>query len=183
MAAFLRRKRAQEKTAELQEEFGAEYKRTLEQKETRSEAEDELVHRMERVETFDLRRLSPDENKQYAENWEHIQKDFVEEPGEAVEKADQLVRQVMTARGYPMADFEQRAADISVHYPKVVGHYRSAHSIIDKQRDSGASTEQLRQAMVHYKVLFEELLETREENAYKETEGRKERQTEQMRSD
>lgn len=160
LVAFVKRQSARSKSDKLRQEFGPEYDRVVTNAGERAEAEEELVRRLERVEKFELHALDHEEADYFVRKWDDLQKDFVEDPGSAVEAANQLISQVMSARGYPMAEFDQRAADISVHYPEVVGHFRSAHSILEKHRASGASTEQLRQAMVHHKIMFEELLIT-----------------------
>ncbi len=155
---ILRRRRS----GQLQESFGPEYERTLEEKGKRSEAERELEHRQERVSQLDIRPLPPGEGGRYAQEWTGVQKRFVDEPVEAVADADRLVTDLMQRRGYPMADFEQRAADLSVDHPQVVEHYRAGHALAARARNGGASTEDLRQAMVHYRTLFDDLLEERQ---------------------
>ena len=111
-----------------------------------------------RVEKFSLHPLSPIEREQYANEWAAVQRRFVDDPSMAVTQAEKLVTAVMTARGYPMGDFEQRAADISVHYPLVVQNYRSAREITLRHAQGQSSTEDLRQSMVYFRSLFDELL-------------------------
>jgi hypothetical protein len=153
------RKRRSER---LEKRFGPEYERTLAERGARRDAEAELVEREKRREKLEIRPLEPVARDRYADSWRSVQSRFVDEPGPAVREADALVTAVMHERGYPMDNFEQRAADISVDYPDVVENYRAARRIsLANERDE-ANTEDLRQAMVHYRALFEELLETRE---------------------
>jgi hypothetical protein len=147
------------RTDQLRRTFGPEYDRTLREQEGNARrAEATLVDREKRVESFPLRTLSPVDREGYAMEWATVQRRFVEDPSAAVGTADRLVTRVMMDRGYPMSDFEQRAADISVSYPAVVQNYRAAHDIVTRHSDGGVSTEELRRAMVHYRSLFNELL-------------------------
>jgi hypothetical protein len=148
------------RTEELRGRFGAEYDRAVESHADRSSAEAELKERQERVEHLSIRPLSAKERDQFAESWRATQAKFVDDPGGATKEADRLVREVMQARGYPVGDFEQRAADISVDHPQVVEHYRAAHKIALRNEEGQAETEELRQALVHYRALFDQLLET-----------------------
>jgi cytoskeletal protein RodZ len=145
---------------QLQERFGPEYDRTLERTSDRSKAEAELRERRERVDALDLRPLSQPDHDRFAAEWTKVQAEFVDTPTEAVADADRLIQQVMERRGYPVADFDRRSADLSVEHPRVVENYRSAHSIAVKEtREAGnGDTEALRKAMVHYRSLFDELL-------------------------
>jgi len=156
--AFLMRRR----TGRLRTRFGPEYDRTV-QRRGRRGAEAELDSRLERREQLDIRPLSAAAREHYRESWTRVQAEFVDDPAAAVDGADQLVRSTMSERGYPMDDFEQRAADISVDHPQVVERYRSAHGIAQKNEDGKATTEDLRQAMKHYGALFDELLEQAED--------------------
>jgi hypothetical protein len=151
---FLRRRHS----TELRESFGPEYDRTIERTGERKEAERELDHRRERVSQLEIRPLPPGEAERFSRDWQQVQNRFVDEPPGAVSEADRLVTELMQRRGYPMADFEQRAADLSVDHPEVVENYRSGHALAARVRDGGASTEDLRQAMVHYRTLFDDLL-------------------------
>ena len=151
------------RTARLQERFGPEYDRTVESRGGRREAEAELGSRVERREKLDIRPLSPDARARYEEAWREVQARFVDDPATAVGSADELVGSVMSDRGYPLDDFEQRAEDISVDHPQVVERYRSAHGIARKNAEGQATTEDLRQAIQHYRALFEELLEPPED--------------------
>jgi hypothetical protein len=147
------------KSAELRSSFGPEYQRTVEQAGSRRAAEAELTARRRRVASLSIRPLPTADRDRYAESWRQVQSRFVDEPSAAISEADGLIRSVMEARGYPMTDFDQRAADISVDHPRVVEHYRAAHAIATEQAGrTGQDTEALRQAMVHYRALFLELL-------------------------
>jgi FtsZ-interacting cell division protein ZipA len=148
------------RTKRLRSRFGPEYERTVRQIGDRRKAEEELEARKKRVAKLTLRPLSPDEHRRFARDWSAAQARFVDDPKGAVGDADRLVKEAMQARGYPTGDFEQRAADISVDHPRVVSNYRSAREIAARSAEGKASTEDLRQAVVYYRALFEELLET-----------------------
>ena len=143
----------------LQEVYGPEYDRTVEEREDRKAAESELLERQRRVEGFDIRPLDPAERTRFASRWSAVQSRFVDDPKAALGEADELVTEVMSERGYPMDDFDQRAADVSVDHPRVVEDYRAAHGISERVRSNDATTEDMRQALVHYRALFSELLE------------------------
>lgn len=151
----------QRRSRRLQDTFGPEYDRTVEEAGDRRAAETELQERTERRAGFDIVPLEPEARARYIEAWRNTQAQFVDEPVEATREADRLITSVMRDRGYPVDDFEQRAADISVDHPQVVDDYRAAHAIAAANDRSEASTEDLRQALVHYRSLFEELLEDR----------------------
>ena len=147
------------RTGRLHTQFGApEYARAVREDGNRRRAEAKLEERTERVESFHIRALAPGDHARFVESWRKAQTRFVDSPGEAVTEADQLLGDVMSARGYPVSDFEQRAADISVDHPLVMENYRAAHGIAVRQTPDRASTEELRQAMIHYRTLFEELV-------------------------
>jgi hypothetical protein len=150
----------QARTRALQRDFGPEYDRTMARVGDRGAAESDLRERRERVSALDVRPLSRSDHDRFATEWTKVQAAFVDAPAEAVSDADQLIQQVMTTRGYPVQDFDRRAADVSVEHPDVVENYRSAHSIALKEarEDTDANTEALRKAMVYYRSLFEELL-------------------------
>jgi hypothetical protein len=152
------RKRAQSR--HLQERFGPEYGRVVSSAGDRGKAEAELAAREQRVDRLQLVTLPAAEAAQYGRQWEALQSEFVDNPVGVVGEADRLVRELMLKRGYPMGDFESRAADISVHHPAVVENYRAAQVIAVRSHGGQASTEDLRKAVVHYRVLFEDLLET-----------------------
>src|SRR5689334_5765600 len=150
----------QRRSQQLQQGFGAEYDRAVEERGgDRRAAEAELQERRQRREKFEVRELEPAARDRYAERWRAAQRRFVDEPGPAVGEADALVMEVMRDRGYPVADeFEQRAADVSVDHPQVVDNYRAAHAISARATAGEATTEDLRQAMVHFRALFVDLL-------------------------
>jgi hypothetical protein len=148
--------------AHLRQQFGPEYDHAVESYGERHEAEQALTARAERVAGFHIRPLSPEQSTRYADAWHTVQTRFVDDPELAIRDADRLCGDVMEARGYPVADFEQRAADVSVDHPRVVDNYRAAHAIAVTAERGDANTEQLRQAMVHYRTLFEDLIETRQ---------------------
>jgi hypothetical protein len=157
---FLRERRKMQ-SRHLQERFGPEYGRTVKTIGDREKAEAELAAREKRVERLRLVALPAAEAARFAQDWEALQARFVDDPAGVVSDADRLVRELMLKRGYPMGDFERRAADISVHHPAVVEHYRAAQTIAARNLRGEASTEELRKAVVHYRALFEDLLETR----------------------
>ena len=156
LAAVLisRRRRSQR----LKAHFGREYDRAVEEKGSRAKAEADLADREKRVEKLDIRPLDSAERRKLLEDWTQVQARFVDDPRRAVAFADALVGDVMKARGYPVNDFEQRAGDISVDHPIVVEHYRAAHEIAVRDHAGKASTEDLRQAMIHYRALFDNLV-------------------------
>lgn len=160
VAIFLiARERRKAQSRHLQERFGPEYNRVLSTAGDRGKAEAELTARERRVERLQLIALPPAEATRYAREWETLQSRFVDNPNGVVAEANRLVRELMLKRGYPMGDFESRAADISVHHPAVVENYRAAHDIAARDQRGQASTEDLRKAVVHYRALFESLLE------------------------
>jgi hypothetical protein len=146
------------RTARLRQQFGPEYGRTLESAQSKRDAEAELQAREERRSKLEIRPLSQTARARYMENWQAIQAQFVDAPVAAVESADGLIQSLMAERGYPMEDFEQRAADISVDHPEVVENYREGHRLAQDTAGAGR-TESLRNAMRHYRTLFEQLLE------------------------
>lgn len=144
----------------LESKYGPEYRRLVEGTNAR-EAAREFSRREKRLELLNIRPLTDPERNGFAADWQRTQTRFVDDPPGAVTEADRLVGALMTARGYPVADFDQRAADISVDHPLVVEHYRAAHDFAIRQNEGRATTEDLRQALVHYRALFSELLEER----------------------
>jgi FtsZ-interacting cell division protein ZipA len=150
------RKRRSQK---LRQRFGPEYDRVLRQEGDARKAEGVLEFRQHRREKFKIRELSETDKSSFGVRWNEVQARFVDDPRGAVTVADSLVTDVMQARGYPIGEFEQRAADLSVDYPVIVDNYRAAHEIALRHSSGAASTEDLRQAMVHYRLLFQELLE------------------------
>jgi hypothetical protein len=153
---FARRSRSER----LHDQLGPEYDRTVQAMGGDKKAQTELEERRKRVEALDIRPLSASERERYLADWAAVQSKFVDEPGQAIGDADSLIMQVMRTRAYPVSDFEQRAADISVTYPALVSNYRAAREIAVKNEQHQADTEELRQAMIHYRSLFEELLGT-----------------------
>ena len=149
----------------LQDRFGPEYARTVEQSGSRASAEHDLLAREKRVGQLNIVELSSVEAERFSQAWTALQLHFVDNPAGVVLQADQLVRELMLARGYPMGDFELRVADISVDHPTVVANYRAAQPIAVRASRGEADTEALRTAVVHYRALFDELLEVRQANA------------------
>jgi hypothetical protein len=143
----------------LRRQFGPEYERTVREKGDVRTAEAMLQARSTRVERLHIRTLTADDAKRFSDEWRRVQAQFVDDPANSVTQADRLVGEVMSARGYPVGDFEQRVEDISVDHPNVVMNYRAARDIAEQHARHAASTEDLRQAMVHYRALFAELLE------------------------
>lgn len=148
------------RTAHLQERFGPEYNRVASTADRKRDAETELVRREERRDSFDIRPLPEASRAEYVREWKAVQAEFVDEPSRAVDMADGLLQRVMTDRGYPVEKFDQRAADLSVDHPSVVENYREGHRLATKERGNGGSTEDLRQAMRHYRALFDDLVES-----------------------
>src|ERR1700722_14209731 len=145
-------------TAALRQKFGPEYDRAVQQQGSERKAEAKLANRQERVERLNIRDLDPMDRERFSKQWESVQSRFVDSPRGAVAEADDLVSSLMKTLGYPVSDFDQRAADISVDHPRVVENYRSAHDIALRVGKNGASTEDLRTAMIHYCTLFEDLV-------------------------
>jgi hypothetical protein len=153
---FARRRRSEQ----LHDQFGPEYDRTVQTLGDEKKAQTELEERQKHVKTLDIRPLSASERERYLADWTAVQSKFVDEPGQAIVAADRLIMEVMQVRAYPVSDFEQRAADISVNYPALVTNYRAAREIAIKNEQHLADTEELRQAMIYYRSLFDELLGT-----------------------
>jgi hypothetical protein len=150
----------QKRSAQLREGFGPEYDRVVRDRGNQGDAEAELRERRARRRSYDIRPLDPESRDRFAERWRRTQAQFVDQPASALADADVLVAEVMHERGYPVDDFDQQAADVSVDHPEVVEHYREAHAIHVRSAKQRASTEDLRQAMVHYRALFTELLDS-----------------------
>ena len=159
-----------QRSEQLRARYGPEYERTVTEVGDKRRAESELVKRQQRVEQLDIRPLSAEQQSGYLQQWRAVQTRFVDDPKGAVTDADRLVEDVMKMRGYPVADFDQRAADLSVHHPRVVDNYRAARDVAHRHRRGEATTEDLRQAMVYYRGLFEDLLEDREHEQKKAVE-------------
>jgi hypothetical protein len=155
VAWFLFRQR---RTQSLRRKFGPEYDHAVREFGGREKAEDALAAREKRMERIHIHSLSPGERDRFAEEWHNVQARFVDDPPRSIQDADRLVNQVMGARGYPMAEFDRRAEDLSVEYPHVIRNYRAAHAIALRREKGEASTEDLRKALVYYRDLFDELL-------------------------
>lgn len=147
----------QRRTQRLKDQFGEEYGRVVAESANRHRAEDQLVQRQKRVEQFHIRPLSATEQAYFRSGWREVQARFVDDPGEALEQADKLIAEVMSVEGYPVIDFAQRAADISVNHSTVTENYREGHNIALRRLQGKATTEELRKAMLHYRTLFNEL--------------------------
>jgi len=159
IAAIVMSIRKKQRTKQLQSQFGPEYDRTIESADSRRKAESELAARQERREQLDIRPLSSAARERYTTQWQTVQAQFVDNPSGAVGSADTLIQSVMADRGYPVDDFEGRAADVSVDHPHVVENYREGHRLAQQCANGNGSTEELRQAMRHYRALFDELVE------------------------
>jgi hypothetical protein len=146
----------------LQQRFGPEYGRAIDELGSREKAESELKAREERVENLHIVALAPPEAARFSQGWSALQGRFIDNPKGVVVQADQLIRELMIKRGYPMGDFERRAADISVDHPAVVDSYRAAQAIAVRDQSGQANTEELRKAVVHYRALFDEMLGAKE---------------------
>ena len=146
------------RTKRLRERFGPEYDRTVKETGAKREAEAKLQQREKRVERFHIHPLEPTDRGRFEEAWRQIQAPFVDDPDGALIDADRLIGEAMSAEGYPVLNFEQRASDISVDHPRVVENYREGHRIALLQQQRQASTEDLRNAMIHYRTLFDDLI-------------------------
>lgn len=155
LAPFFARRRRSER---LHDQFGPEYDHTVKAMGGKKKAHAELDERKKHVGALDIHPLSTIDRGRYQADWVAVQSKFVDEPGQAVLAADRLITEVMEIRAYPVSDFEQRAADISVSYPTLVTNYRAAREIAIKNEQHQANTEELRQAMIYYRSLFDELL-------------------------
>jgi len=156
---YVRKRRSKSTSADVRKKFGPEYDRAVREHGAGRKAEAKLEDREKRVAKLTIRDLDPMEQERFSKQWGSVQSRFVDSPKGAVAEADDLVSSLMKARGYPVSDFEQRAADISVDHPRVVENYRSAHEIALRVGKDGATTEELRTAMIHYRSLFEELVQ------------------------
>jgi len=157
--AWLYMRKRRSTTADLRQKFGPEYERAVKEHGSKRKAEAKLADREKRIEKLTIRDLDPMECERFSKQWASVQSRFVDSPKGAVAEADDLVSSLMKTRGYPVSDFNQRAADISVDHPRVVENYRSAHAIALRVGKDAATTEDLRTAMIHYRSLFEELVQ------------------------
>lgn len=155
---YLRRRRSDH----LRSRFGTEYDRAVKDSGGTGKAEAELLEREKRVKGLSIRPLESADRVRFTESWRKVQAEFVDDPEGSIGHADSLLAEVMSARGYPVSDFEQMSADISVDHPDVVQNYRAAHEIALRHERGDADTEALRQAMIHYRSLFEELVDDRQ---------------------
>lgn len=158
VAVFLAWNAKRRRSARLRARFGPEYERLLAETGSQLKAEEVLREREERSRRIIVRPLPVADREHFAQAWRAVQAHFVDAPGEAVIEADRLLEQLMAQRGYPTGDFEQQADDVSVDHPRVVQDYRAAHAVAERQRQGRASTEDLREAVIHYRALYEELL-------------------------
>ena len=154
---YMRKRRST--TADLRQKFGPEYERAVLKHGSERKAEANLADREKRIEKLTIRDLDPTEREHFLKQWASVQSRFVDSPKGAVAEADDLVSSLMKTRGYPVSDFDQRAADISVDHPRVVENYRSAHEIALRVGKDEATTEDLRTAIIHYRSLFEGLVQ------------------------
>ena len=143
----------------LKSRFGTEYERVVAETGAKSKAEAELAERAKRVKKLEIRPLPPGQAESFSRSWTAAQSAFVDDPRRAIAEADQLIGELMAARGYPVSDFEQRAADLSVDHGDLVTNYRAAHDVALRHERGDAGTEDLRQAMIHYRALFDDLIE------------------------
>jgi hypothetical protein len=158
VAAIAFRRRARVRSAGLRRRFGPEYDRAVQEFGSRMRAEHELAARARRIDHIQFRELNLADRARFASTWSGIQAQFVDDPPGAVMGANELIKEVMRARGFPADDFEHRVADLSVDHANVVQHYRAARALSESSRDGQVQTEELRQAVVHYRALFADLL-------------------------
>jgi len=147
-----------QKTRRLRARFGPEYGRAVAESGSAARGEERLAKLEKRVERFSIHPLSPSDRSRFVDAWRSVQAKFVDSPELALQEGDLLVREVMRARGYPVVDFDQQAADLSVNHPSVVEHYRASHEIAVRHSQGHANTEDLRQGMIHCRELFDDLL-------------------------
>lgn len=147
-----------QRTEMLHAKYGSEYDRTVANANSRRAGEAELVKREERVDQLDIRPLTAEQREMYGQQWHDLQEAFVDSPGRAINRADTLVAEVMRERGYPVANFEQRASDLSVNHASLVQNYRAARDVAERHRRGVGTTEELRRAMVYYREMFDDLL-------------------------
>lgn len=157
VASLVARGSRRARTAQLRDKFGAEYDHVVNETGKRKRAEQELLARQAEVQKYDIRAFTLAERDRFRSDWKVIEQRFIERPTTAVVEADELVADMMRVRGYPMGDFEKHAAHLSVTHPRVIEHYRAGHAVIGATPGK-SSTEDLRQAMLHYRALFDELI-------------------------
>jgi hypothetical protein len=156
IGAFIRRRN----TRKFHAQYGEEYDLAIKKMGSEKKAQAELRGREKHIDKMDIRSLNDAEREQYQKEWKTVQANFVNEPGKAIASADHLIMEVMQLRNYPVSDFNQRAADVSIRYPELVKDYRAAREIAIKNTDQKATTEEMRQAMISYRSLFDELVGT-----------------------
>jgi hypothetical protein len=170
--ALLNARSARRRHAQLRQRFGPEYERVVEEQGSVARAERELRAREKRIDHLNLRALPPAELERFSADWRRVQARFVDDPSGAVQAADELIKAVMLARGYAVERFDQRVADLSVEHAEVVQHYRAAGVLAAANREGRANTEELRQAVVHYRALFADLLQQPEVSTHQLKEAR-----------
>lgn len=148
------------RTESLRDKFGNEYDHALREHGSRTKAEHDLIERTEQVKKYNIVPLNAGDRDRFRKDWQRVEQRFIERPATAVVEADELLADIMRARGYPMGDFDRHVADLSVTHPTIIEHYRAGHRVIT-QSPGKASTEDLRQAMLHYRALFDELIDDR----------------------
>ena len=146
------------RSKKLHRQFGPEYDRMVDKFGDKQEAEETLADRLKHVKSLDLQPLAPEQKERFANEWRQTQALFVDQPYKAVRQANQLVTEVMAAKGYPVDDSEQRIADLSVNYPELIANYRQVNEIVTKNKQDGLSTEEMRQVMIHCRAVFKEVL-------------------------
>jgi hypothetical protein len=162
MGLVFSRRQGSKRSVQYQNKFGPDYDATVKTMGNETKAQKEMDNRQKHVDSLDIRSLTLSEREKYLSEWKAVQSKFIDQPGPATVEADHLIMEVMQLRNYPVSDFEQRAADISINYPELVTNYRLARAIAIKNEKHEADTEELRQALVHYRALFNELLVTEE---------------------
>ncbi|HEX6087447.1 MAG TPA: hypothetical protein VF266_23140 [Thermoanaerobaculia bacterium] len=160
VVGLVARAASRSRSEKLREKFGNEYDHALSTHGNRKRAEQDLVERAEQVKKYNIVPLQANDRERFRRDWQKVETHFLERPTTAVVEADELVADIMRTRGYPMGDFDRHAADLSVTHPRIIDHYRAGHKVIDGTPGS-ASTEDLRQAMLHYRALFDELIDDR----------------------
>jgi hypothetical protein len=162
LIALVASRSSKRRHAQLKQRFGPEYERAVAQHGSEDKADRELIAREKRIHKLHLRALPETERVQFSEDWRNVQARFVDDPSGAVQAADDLIQAVMLARGYSSKDFDQRVEDLSVEHASVIEHYRSARELAEANREGRANTEELRQAFVHYRALFADVLDQKQ---------------------
>jgi hypothetical protein len=165
VAAYLEHRK--NRTLALRNRFGSEYDRAVVEHGSSRKAETRLADRESRVEALEIRELGATERERFVAEWQTVQSRFLDHPKAAVTEADDLVNSLLEARGYPRASFEQRAADVSVSYPRVMENYRLAHDVAVRPNRVDATTEELRAAMIQYRAIFDELVQAQKPSEHR----------------